>query len=327
MQIKSKNNRNPRTLMLASMFLLAVTVELFGQNKEQLYHTNIIPEHYNSALGSKDFLSVYTFHRTQWSNISSSPQTTGIGAHWAVFPKLSTQLYFASDAIQSVKNQNFKLGFTYALGRENDLRFSLRFGLVRLIQSSDFSAVDPVDNDPVLQNFVGASSSADADVSAAYGRNDWLLGISVNNLLKSGVQEFGINNERVLSVYVENLWGFRIFRSVQLKTFIHYKSELQTVSSGVLEIGNLFKFNPKIAVGAGYRFNESIPLLFQYKGNASNIPFVFQYSYDVQIGGLSNYNVGSHEISLRINLRSRSIIDTDVENEDGNRKSKNVRFL
>ena len=327
MQTRCKKNRIPREVFLTFVLLLCINVDLFSQNKEQLYHTNIIPEHYNSALGSKDFLSVYTFHRTQWSNISSSPQTTGLGVHWAMLPKLSTQLYFASDEIQSIRNQNVKLGFTYGLGAENKLRFSLRFGLVRLVQLADFSAVDPVIDDPILRNFNGSASAADADVSVAYGQNDWLVGLSVNNLLKSGVKDYGLNNERILSFYAENLWGFRLFRSIRLKTFMHYKSEMQAITNGVVEIGNLFEFNPKIALGAGYRFNESIPVIFQYKGIASNIPFVFQYSYDIQIGGLSNYNVGSHEISLRINLKGRSFIEGDIENEGGNRKSKNVRFL
>lgn len=106
-----------------------------------------------------------------------------------------------------------------------------------------------------------------------------------------------------------------------------YKSELQSVMSGVVDVKSILFVTPKLGLGGGYRFKESIPLLLQYKGLVSNYPFVVQYSYDIQMGALSNYNTGSHEISLRINLKNRPLIETELDFDERERKSKNVRFL
>lgn len=331
MKKTEKKYRNPILLGLIVFFCALFHFSSNAQLREQLYHTNTIPEYYHPAISAKEFLSVYTFHRSQWTGLSSTPTTTGFGVNYALFPNLSTQLYFASDKVQDVTNQNFKLGLTYGLGLNKNLRFSLRFALNSLKQGEGFNSVDPIETDPVLSGINNSAVAADADVSVAYGQNDWLAAISINNLLQSGFNEFGVNNTSVLSVYAENLWGFRLFRRIKLKSFIHYKSELQSVSSGVLEISNLFKLNPKIAIGAGYRIGESVPVIFQYQGLASNIPFIFQYSYDIQTGDLGVYNTGSHEISIRINLKRLGVGNSNnddlLENDGDERKTKNVRFL
>ena len=48
-------------------------------------------------------------------------------------------------------------------------------------------------------------------------------------------------------------------------------------------------------VGASYRSKEAVVALFEYQINRK---FRVGYSYDITLGGISNYNFGSHELML-----------------------------
>ena len=54
-------------------------------------------------------------------------------------------------------------------------------------------------------------------------------------------------------------------------------------------------FNEIFWVGASYRSKEAIVALFEYQINRK---FRVGYSYDITLGGISNYNSGSHELML-----------------------------
>jgi type IX secretion system PorP/SprF family membrane protein len=327
MQERIKKYRIPIPVALTAILVLGVFFNSEAQIKEQLFHDNVIPEHMIPALGPDVFLSAYTFHRSQWTGLSSSPKTTGIGVNYKLSSKFIGQLYYNYDAIQSYDNQQIKIGVVYSLGKDGRIKFGLRSTVNLLSQSQDFVSVDPVDSDPVLIDASQSTSSFDADFSMSYIYNQLSVGLGVSNLLQSGFPSNGINYTRNLSIFIQNQFKVNLFGSRNLMASVFYKAESQSFNAGMFDAKSILFLSPKLGVGAGYRWKESIPFILQYKTTVSNFPLIMQYSYALQTGALSNYNKGSHEISLRINLKTKPIVDTDIDFEERERKSKNVRFL
>lgn len=327
MRKRVKKYRNPICLPLAVVFIIVCFSEVSAQIKEQLYHDNVVPEHTIPSMGPDVYLSVFSFHRSQWTGLSSSPITSGVGFNYKVFPNVIAQLYYNFDKIQDVDNQNLKLGVAYSLGKDNRVGFGLRLGMNNISQSQDFVSIDPVESDPILLGASGKETSFDADFSFSYAYNDLAFGIGFNNLLESGFSSNGIASTRNIILFVQNNIRVNLFGAKNLLASAMYKSELQSVSSGVFGVKSILFVNPKLGIGVGYRYRESVPLLLQYKALITNYPFVIQYSYDIQTSSLSTYNTGSHEISLRVNLKNKPINDSSIEFKEQERKSKNVRFL
>jgi type IX secretion system PorP/SprF family membrane protein len=327
MQKRVKIYRNPICVTLAVVLVLVCFTPASAQIREQLYHDNVVPEHFVSAMGPDVYLSAFTFHRTQWTGLSSSPKTTGLGVNYKVAPNLIAQLYYSFDQIQNTDNQNFKLGAVYSLGKDNRFKFGLRMGVNSIGQSQDFVSIDPVEIDPVLSALGEKETSFDADFSVSYDYNQLSIGLGVNNLLESGFTSNGVTSSRIFALFAQNNFRINLLGARNVILSALYKSEIQSVESGVVDVKSLLFVSPKLGLGVGYRHKESIPLLLQYKAVISNLPFVVQYSYDIQTSSLSTYNSGSHEISLRVNLKNKPIIDSSIDFEERERKSKNVRFL
>lgn len=319
--------RIPICCALAVVLIFGFSSSVNAQIKEQLYHDNVIPEHLISSLSPKVFLSAYTFHRSQWTGVSSSPKTTGIGVNYRLKNNLSAQLYYGYDRIQLIDNQNIKIGAIYSLGKDNRLSFGLRFGLNVIGQNQNYLSTDPVSSDPLLSNSLESATAFDADFSIGYNINQFKIGLGINNLLESGFSDFGVNSSRIMALALQNNFSVNFFGSKNVFLSAMYRAEIQSIATGQIDVKSLVFLTPKFGLGAGFRYRESVPLLLQYRGLVSNLPFVVQYSYDVQIGYLSTYNAGSHEITLRINLKNKPLVESELDFEERERKSKNVRFL
>ncbi len=327
MRKRVKIYRIPISLVLAVALVFVCFTPASSQIREQLYHDNVVPEHFISSLGPDVYLSAFTFHRSQWTGLSSSPKTTGLGVNYKITSNFIAQLYYSFDQIQNVDNQNFKLGAVYSLGKENRFKFGLRMGVNGIRQSQDFVSVDPVENDPLLSGIGEKETTFDTDFSFSYDYNRLSLGVGFNNLLESGFTTNGVTSTRTAVIFAQNIFRINFLGSRNLVVSGLYKSEMQSFTTGVVDVKSVLFVNPKLGLGVGYRHKESVPLLLQYKAIISNLPFVVQYSYDIQTSSLSTYNSGSHEISLRVNLKNKPIIDSTIDFEEQERKSKNVRFL
>ena len=82
-------------------------------------------------------------------------------------------------------------------------------------------------------------------------------------------------------------------RDVKIKPSLLIKKEGNSEIQYDLNVNVLL--NEIFWVGASYRSKEAVVALFEYQINRK---FRVGYSYDITLGGISNYNSGSHELML-----------------------------
>lgn len=123
------------------------------------------------------------------------------------------------------------------------------------------------------------------------------VGLSAENVLKYTVNFTGQNRDIISSSVTRFQFTaghrFRFSKDLSLKQFVAVKYEYNNPIQ--VDITPMLEYQEKIALGVGYRYNESISMIIQ---NQINDQFRVGYSYDFQTNRLASVTNGSHELML-----------------------------
>jgi type IX secretion system PorP/SprF family membrane protein len=288
------------TIFLAFGFLL-----FFNETKAQqdpqytqyMYNMNVVNPAY---AGSRGTLSLGLLGRTQWTSVDGAPKTFTFDVHAPLGKKVGVGLSVISDEIGPAKEQNIYADVSYTLetSDEGRLAFGLKGGvtllnvnLLDVVLPQTSSAGDPVFDENINDAFPNFGAGV------YYYTNKWYAGFSVPNILHSEhLDKDNINTKAAEEVHYFLTGGyvFDLSSTLKFKPSVMFKGVTGAPVS--IDINANFLMYDRFEVGASYRIEDSVSLLFNFGVTPD---FRIGYAYDYTISDFSNSNTaGSHEIIL-----------------------------
>lgn len=290
---------------LLLLFVTAISWNAFSQQDAQytnyMYNTITINPAYT---GTRDAISVFGLHRTQWVGLDGAPVTNAFSAHAPVGDNLGLGVAFINDKIGPSASNNLSVDFAYRIpvGIDGTLSFGVK-GTADLL-NVDYSKLSIYDlSDPQFQTNVDNQLSPNVGAGIYWYSDKYYAGLSVPNFLETKHY-----NDNSASVYQQRMhyylmagYVFDLSPSIQFKpaflTKIVQGAPLQLdVTANVL-------IHEKFMAGVAYRWDAAVSALAGFQITEK---LIIGYSYDTETTRLSNYNSGSHEVFLRFELLGRN---------------------
>lgn len=287
--------------LIVLVFIL-ISANSFAQQDPQYTHYMYNTLSINPAYaGQRETLSVVGLHRSQWVGINGAPQTQTLSIHSPLRnERIGLGLNIVSDALGPARETFVDANFSYTIPlNANDLKlsFGVKGGLHML--DTDWSKGRYRLTDPNFENNLNLTSPMIGAGLYMHTRK-WYFGAAVPNFLETDhyddFQE-SVATER-MHFYVIGGYVFNISETTELKPAFLLKG----VSGApiIADVSANFWFQKNFTLGLAWRWDDSVSAL----AGLQVTPGMFVgYSYDMTTTGLSNYNSGTHEITLRFEVK------------------------
>ncbi|MGY5848167.1 PorP/SprF family type IX secretion system membrane protein [Salegentibacter sp. HM20] len=261
-----------------------------------MYNMSVINPGY--ATDDPGILNLGGIYRTQWQNVDGAPSTANFFAHTPVSERVELGLTIVHDEIGDVvKENNITADFAYVLpaGERSKISFGLKAGLTTFDANlAGLNLRQP--NDPAFQNV--SEIFPVFGVGAFWFGDNYYLGASAPNIFTSkhienqqGLRTLG---KEEVHYYLTGGYVFDISQDVRLKPAFMARG-VQGAPLAVDVTANVLLYD-RLEAGVGYRFNETITGLVNFKITPS---LRVGYAYDHFTSDFLGYNVGgTHEIML-----------------------------
>ena len=269
------------------------------QYTQYMYNTMSVNPAY---AGQREVLSITGLYRTQWVGIDGAPESQTFGVHTPLRnERIGLGLSIVNDQIGPAQETYVNANFSYTIPL-NDYDQKLSFGL-----SGGLHFLDTDWSKGIFQNPTDAAFQENIDLlSPIIGAGlylhsrKWYVGLSVPNFINTehydDFQE-SLATER-LHAFLIGGYVFDLSERTKLKPAFLVKAV-----SGAPLIADLsanLLWNDKFTVGLAWRWDDSVSGLAGFQVTDG---LYLGYSYDRTTTGLSNYNVGTHEIMMRFELQ------------------------
>ncbi|WCT11847.1 type IX secretion system membrane protein PorP/SprF [Mucilaginibacter jinjuensis] len=326
-----------KTILLIGFMLAAFCVKAQQDTQVSQYVFNGL--YINPAYaGYKDDLFIQSYYRSQWVGVTGAPKSFAVAGDGS-FANGSVGLgvIITSDQIgaQSVVTGYLNYAYRIRLGENENskLAFGLAAGMMQLgIDGSKLNAVTPGDQAVP----VGSQSrlTPDANFGIYYSNENYFAGISATNILGHFILQKTESNILVPipqpHFYLTAGALISMNDQMKFKPVILLKDDVKGPTS--LDIDGFVLMNERLSIGAFYRTSVK---LYQKNNLQSDLPsqnafggiveffatpnLRIGYSYDHALNALSNYNYGSHEISIGLYLDKGSSSTSKYSGSDGSR--------
>lgn len=270
-----------------------------------MYNTvNINPAY----AGSRDALSIFLLHRTQWVGLDGAPVTNNASVHTPIGDSnFGAGLSFVNDRIGPTNENTISADLAYFIQISENYKLSVGLKGSANIFNLDVNKLRIYNQgDPQFQNL---ETSFNPNIGAGlylFSDNTY-VGLSVPNFFETNHY-----NDNDVSVTKEKMHYYLMAGHVfELGSNLKFKPAFLTkVVEGAplqLDVTANFLIYEKLTLGAAYRWDSAVSGLVGFQ--LSNSIFA-GYGYDMETTNLSNYNKGSHEIFLRFELFNNNRIST-----------------
>lgn len=286
-------------LLLLSGFIYA---QQDAQYTQYMYNTiNINPAY----AGSREVLSVFGLHRTQWVGLDGAPVTTTASINTPVGSNVGLGLSFVKDKIGPADETDIAVDFSYTIKVSET--YKLAFGLKASanILNVDFTKLSQYNtDDSEFENNIDNKFSPNIGIGLYLYSAKTYVGLSAPHLLETTHFDKYADSGSDSHIAKENIHYNLIAGYVfDLGTSVKFKPSMLTkmVLGAPLEV-NLsanFLIHDKFVLGAAYRWDAAASFMAGFQVTDA---WFIGYAYDLDTTQLAHYNSGSHEIFLRWEL-------------------------
>ena len=287
--------------LIVLVFILISSYSIAQQDPQYthyMYNTLSVNPAY---AGQRETLSVVGLHRSQWVGIDGAPQTQSLSIHSPLRnERIGLGLNIVKDALGPARETFVDANFSYTIPLNADdlkLSFGAKGGLH--ILDTDWSKGRFQNPDVVFNNNLSLTSPMVGAGLYMHTRK-WYLGLAVPNFLETkhydDFQE-SLATERMHFYFIGG-YVFNISETTELKPAFLLKG----VSGAPLiaDVSANLWFQKNFTLGLAWRWDDSFSAL----AGLQVTPGMFVgYSYDMTTTGLNNYNSGTHEITLRFEVK------------------------
>ena len=295
-----------KTKLIILVLMLCISVSYAQQDAQftqYMYNTvNINPAY----AGSRDVMSVFALHRTQWVGLDGAPTTNAASINTPISgSNVGLGLSVISDRIGPSDENNISADFSYTLNTSDTYKLSFGLKATANLLNIDFRKLNQHSpGDHAFETNIDNKFSPNIGVGIYLHSNNSYIGLSAPYILETKhfdkYASIGSNSHvarEMIHYYFIAGHVFDLNVNVKFKPSILIK----VVEGAPLQVdlsGN-FLINEKFTAGLAYRWNAAMSAMVGFQVNDS---WFIGYSYDMDTTKLANYNSGSHEIFLRYEL-------------------------
>ncbi|WP_179948688.1 PorP/SprF family type IX secretion system membrane protein [Flavobacterium sediminis] len=293
---------------LQLLILLFSTTILFAQQDPQYTNYMFNPMLFNPAYaGSRGVFSVFGLHRSQWAGLDGAPITNCVSVNSPVGLKgVGMGLIINNDKLGPSVENNISANFSYSIYFSNlsTLSFGLKASLdVLNVDYSKLSFYDP--SDPRYQYNINNQVSPNFGAGLYWYSYNYYLGFSIPNFLETKHY-----NDEIVSTKTDHLHYYFVGGYIfTVTSTIEYKPAFLTkvIQGGKVQVDltSNFRFYEKFEIGASYRISGAVSGVASFQLTPG---LLIGYSYDAETSRLANYNSGTHEFFLRLELPEKGKI-------------------
>jgi type IX secretion system PorP/SprF family membrane protein len=292
---------------IMKLVLLFLSVVGYAQQDSQftqyMYNTiNVNPAY----AGSRETMSMFALHRTQWVGLEGAPLTNTVSIHTPINgSNIGIGMSIASDKIGPSEENNIAIDFSYTIPTSDRYKLSLGLKASANLLNIDFNKLNKYDkNDYSFDTNIDNKFSPNIGVGVYLHSDNTYIGLSAPNLLETKHFDRYASTGANSHVAKERIHYYLIAGHVfDLSDAVKFKPSVLTklVQGAPLQVdlsGN-FLINKKFMAGVAYRWSAAVSAMVGFQISDS---WFIGYGYDLETTKLSNYNSGSHEIFLRYEL-------------------------
>lgn len=291
-------------LMLTSGFCYA---QQDSQYTQYMYNTIVVNPAY---AGSREAMSIFALHRTQWVGLDGAPVTNNFSIHTPINgSNVGLGLSVVNDKIGPSDENNIAVDFSYSIRTSE--RYQLSFGLKASanLLNVDFTKLQIYNpGDPRFQDNIDNKFSPNIGAGLYLHSDNTYFGLSAPYLLETNHFDKSADNTSSSFVAREKVHYYFIAGHVfDVSATVQFKpSVLTKMVQGAplqVDISANFLINEKFTAGLAYRWDAAFSALVGFQVSDS---WFIGYAYDMETTKLANYNSGSHELFLRYELFNKN---------------------
>lgn len=294
-----RTNKKMRSIF--SLWLMLAVGISFAQQDSQFTQYMYNPVNFNPAYaGSREVLSIFGMHRTQWVGLDGAPVTNTVSIHTPIEnSNVGIGLSFINDRIGPSDENTISVDFSYTIYTSD--YYKLAFGLKATanLLNVDFTKLTQQPGDPELQYNIDNRFSPNIGAGIFWYSDRSYFGLSVPNFLETKHFDGGENSvaKEKMHYYLIGGYVFDLDPSLKFKPSVLVKAVDQAPLQ--VDFSANFLFNEKLTLGVAYRWSAALSAMVGFQITDG---LLAGYSYDAETTKLANYNSGSHEIFLRFEL-------------------------
>jgi type IX secretion system PorP/SprF family membrane protein len=252
--------------------------------------------------GSREVLSADLIDRYQWVGIEGAPRTITFSMHSPLRnDHIGLGFYIYSDQLGPTTDQGFQASYAYRINLpKGKLSFGLQAGFKYF--NIDWEKIYTENPDYMFQGTQKNKLTPDANFGLYYYSNRMYAGISSKQLLQN---EYGMVKQNDSSAYSKLLRHFygMAGMAVPVSEQVLFRPSIlvKYVKNAPMQIdfNASFLIHELFWVGLTYRTEDA--LVFMTELNIGK-NLRLGYSYDVYLNKLVQYNKGSHEIRIGLDI-------------------------
>lgn len=282
------------------VIVLAIGIQGFAQ-QDPLY-----TQYYNNFSlinpaysGSHGLFTATANIRSQWAGEAGSPETQTLSLHGPTGKNVGLGLSIVNDKVFVLKETHVYADFSYSIypSESSTLAFGLKAGGSFL----DVNLLElGIENDNLFSENIN-EFNPNMGAGAFYYTDRFYASLSTVNILQT--KHYNKNSTVVSSASEEMIFylssGYVFNLSDDFKLRPSFMMRAVNGSPLSTDISASILWLDKLEFGISHRIDESISGLFQLR-LTDNLKI--GYTYDAITSDLSNYNNGSHEFSIIVNL-------------------------
>jgi type IX secretion system PorP/SprF family membrane protein len=253
--------------------------------------------------GSREILTVDAIYRNQWVGIDGAPKTLNLSVHTPLRnPHIGLGMYIYDFSVGPSVDQGVMATFAYRIiFPTGKLSFGLQGGIKYYdIDWSQITTADP--GDPMLLGQLKQKVHPDANFGIYYYTNRFYVGFSSKQLLQNQVALMQTADKESFSKLTRHFYGMAgIALPLSEKVIFRPSALFKYVNNAPaqLDVNASFLFVDTFWVGVSYRTEKAVSFLTEFNVSKN---LRLGYAYDLWFNELQNYNKGSHEIRLSLDL-------------------------
>jgi type IX secretion system PorP/SprF family membrane protein len=292
---------------IIGLVLILMSVDVYAQQDSQftqyMYNTiNINPAY----AGSRETMSIFALHRTQWVGLDGAPVTNTASIHTPINgSNVGLGVSIINDRIGPSNENDISVDFSYTIPASDTYKLSFGLKATANLLNVDFTKLNQYDqNDYSFDTNIDNKFSPNIGVGLYLHSENTYVGLSAPNLLETKHFDRYASTGANSHVATEKIHYYLIAGHVfDLSSSVKFKPSLLTkmVQGAPLQVdlsGN-FMINDKFVAGVAYRWSAAVSAMVGFQASDS---WFIGYGYDLETTKLANYNSGSHEIFLRYEL-------------------------
>ena len=307
-------------LIILILYAFQIQAQQNPQFTQYMYNMSTINPGYATDSGSMNFGALY---RAQWVGSEGGPTTGTFFAHSPLAKNVEVGLSIVHDEIGDVvKESSVFADFAYVLklNQTNKISFGIKAGATFFSTNfNGFVYSDPLP-DPAFANNV-SKTFPNIGIGTFYFGENYYIGFSTPNLLntKHLEKQSGVvmNGVEAIHYFMTGGYVFNLSENLKFKPAFMARS-----ASGVplaIDITSNFLINNKVELGVGYRLDDSVSGLVNFKVTPD---IRIGYAYDYTLSNVGRLSSGSHEIMMLFDISKNK----DKKNE-GEGYDKSPRFF